>query len=115
MKSANPVGRMDAATYETDWHSILYSENDLPPDVSSVVKEEENTESRWKAWGTGVPAHCEEQREESESGMGKLPYIPDRVLAKMSVKKLNKYYQVLHVIGWYCIIFDGIVLYCIDI
>jgi len=56
------------------------------------------------AWGTGVPAHCKgvwgEEREESESRMGKLmskgsegqnlPYIPDNTLAQLTVKELNK-------------------------
>ena len=93
-EAGKPSSRMDAATYETvetDWNSILSSETDLPPDVFSVVKEEERTESRWNAWGTGVPAHCKEERE--ESGMGKLPHIPDKALAKLTVKQLKKLMQ----------------------
>ena len=83
-EAGRPSSRMDAANVETDWHSILSSETDLPPDVFSVVKEEEveSTESRWGARGAGthVNLQCKEQREESESGMGKLPYIPTRSL-----------------------------------
>ena len=95
-EAGKPSSRMDAATYETvetDWNSILSSETDLPPDVFSVVKEEERTESRWNAWGTGVPAHCKEEREEGKSGMGKLPHIPDKALAKLTVKQLKKLMQ----------------------
>ena len=61
--------------------------------VSGKIKKEENTETRWKSLGNGVPAHCKEERKESKSGMGKQPYIPDKTLAKLTVKELKKKMQ----------------------
>ena len=40
-----------------------------------------------------MPAHCKEERKESKSGMGKQPYIPDKTLAKLTVKQLKKLMQ----------------------